>query len=106
MAKECRKEIDKEIKFIKDYGTEEDLKRILTFKASIENERGESIFEMLASACVNISTKVAEKFASWGAKGQEKNVFGLNVCMPETPNFISTHVSQSQYSCKIMNNQF
>ena len=75
MAKECRKEIDKEIKFIKDYGTEEDLKRILTFKASIENERGESIFEMLASACVNISTKVAEKFASWGAKGEEKNVF-------------------------------
>ena len=75
MAKECRKEIDKEIKFIKDYGTEEDLKRILTFKASIENERGESIFEMLASACVNISTKIAEKFASWGAKGEEKNVF-------------------------------
>lgn len=75
MAKECRKEIDKEIKFIKDYGTEEDLKRILTFKASIENERGESIFEMLASACVNISTKVAEKFTSWGAKGEEKNVF-------------------------------
>ena len=75
MAKECRKEIDKEIKFIKDYGTEEDLKRILTFKASIENERGESIFEMLASACVNISTKVAEKFTSWGAKGEEEHVF-------------------------------
>ena len=31
---------------------------------------------MFAAVCVWIANKITAKFASWGAKGQEKNVFG------------------------------
>ena len=76
MAEKCSECIEEEIEFIKDCGDEEDLKRVLTLKSSIENGRGKNIFEMFAAVCVWIANKITAKFASWGAKGQEKNVFG------------------------------
>ena len=76
MAEKCSECIEEEIEFIKDCGDEEDLKRVLTLKSSIENGRGKNIFEMFAAICVWIANKITAKFASWGAKGQEKNVFG------------------------------
>ena len=76
MAEKCSECIEEEIEFIKDCGDEEDLKRVLTLKSSIENRRGKNIFEMFAAVCVWIANKITAKFASWGAKGQEKNVFG------------------------------
>ena len=75
MAEKCSECIEEEIEFIKDCGDEEDLKRVLTLKSSIENRRGKNIFEMFAAVCVWIANKITAKFASWGAKGQEKNVF-------------------------------
>ena len=76
MAEKCSECIEEEIEFIKDCGDEEDLKRVLTLKSSIENGRGKNIFEMFAAVCVWIANKITAKFTSWGAKGQEKNVFG------------------------------
>lgn len=75
MAEKCSECIEEEIEFIKECGDEEDLKRVLTLKSSIENGRGKNIFEMFAAVCVWIANKITAKFASWGAKGQEKNVF-------------------------------
>ena len=76
MAEKCSECIEEEIEFIKDCGDEEDFKRVLMLKSSIENGRGKNIFEMFAAVCVWIANKITAKFVSWGAKGQEKNVFG------------------------------
>ena len=96
MARKFRELIDKEEKDILRYGSEKDIKRVLTLKSLTENERGKSVFEAFASLCIWLGNKLIEKFTSWGAKHQERKVFSA-IC-----NSIATVVNLIRKGIKLV----